>query len=861
MLLERQAALDALASLREQAAAGPGRVALLGGEAGIGKTSLLREFARDALWGACDPLFTPRPLGPLHDMAAGLGGAVSATLAREAGRVAIFNAVLDALGRDAHCLVFEDVHWADEATLDLIAWLGRRIERTRTLLLASYRDDEIGASHPLRRVLGALPGAARLLLPRLSADAVRRLAGARAVEAPALHLVSGGNPFFVTELLAVDSTQGVPPTVRDAVLARIAPLPAAARAVLEIAAVLGPHIEPPLLEAVAGSDAVTLEACLAAGVLQDAGHTLEYRHELARQAVLGTLSSPRRQDLHRRVLQALRAVPGTDPARLAEHAEAAQDRDAVLDFAQQAARQALAVGARREAKAQYERALRWADRLPPAERASLLEAFAWECLAVGATQAGIDARRHAIALRAQLGEVARQAENLCRLTNLLINVGRHTDADEALRQAFDLLRPLPPCRELAYAWRTQAHLSMMRNDDDEAVRAGDEAIALAERFGDLETLISALNSQGAALTHVDFEAGCAKLERSRQLAQDSGRMNQVFGAEINLGETALEAHRFTRGEPHLAAAIRIADELQMDASPAQGALACCWLHLGRWNEAGDLALRVLNSGLEPRVAHVMARVALGRLRARRGDAGVWDALDAAMAMAQGAGLLQYVAPVRVARAEAAWLEGDAARCRDEALAAFDLALQHRHPWFVGELAYWRRRAGDTLDMPDFAAPPYALQAAGRWREAASAWRELACPYEEARALAEGDPDACREALAIFERLGARPAAEVARRRLQDAGVRGLPRGPRSATRGHPFGLTTRELQVLHLLCSGLRNAEIAARLHRSVRTVDHHLAAVFAKLGVDSRVAAIQAAQRAGLGSPATQSGQSPAPK
>ena len=624
MLLERQAALDALASLREQAAAGPGRVALLGGEAGIGKTSLLREFARDALWGACDPLFTPRPLGPLHDMAAGLGGAVSATLAREAGRVAIFNAVLDALGRDAHCLVFEDVHWADEATLDLIAWLGRRIERTRTLLLASYRDDEIGASHPLRRVLGALPGAARLLLPRLSADAVRRLAGARAVEAPALHLVSGGNPFFVTELLAVDSTQGVPPTVRDAVLARIAPLPAAARAVLEIAAVLGPHIEPPLLEAVAGSDAVTLEACLAAGVLQDAGHTLEYRHELARQAVLGTLSSPRRQDLHRRVLQALRAVPGTDPARLAEHAEAAQDRDAVLDFAQQAARQALAVGARREAKAQYERALRWANRLPPAERASLLEAFAWECLAVGATQAGIDARRHAIALRAQLGEVARQAENLCRLTNLLINVGRHTDADEALRQAFDLLRPLPPCRELAYAWRTQAHLSMMRNDDDEAVREGDEAIALAERFGDLETLISALNSQGAALTHVDFEAGCAKLERSRQLAQDSGRMNQVFGAEINLGETALEAHRFTRGESHLAAAIRIAEDLQMDASPAQGALACCWLHLGRWNEAGDLALRVLTSGLEPRVAHVMARVALGRLRARRGDAGVWS---------------------------------------------------------------------------------------------------------------------------------------------------------------------------------------------------------------------------------------------
>jgi DNA-binding CsgD family transcriptional regulator/tetratricopeptide (TPR) repeat protein len=854
MLLERQPALDALSTLREQAAGGRGQVALLGGEAGIGKTTLLREFARDAVWGACDPLFTPRPLGPLRDMAASLGGAVPATLAREAGRVAIFDAVLDALGRDARCLVFEDVHWADEATLDLIAWLGRRIERTRTLLLASYRDDEIGTSHPLRRVLGALPAAARIALPRLSADAVRRLAGPGAVDAQALHRVSGGNPFFVTELIAIGSAQGVPPTVRDAVLARIAPLPAAARAVLEIAAVLGPHIDAALLEAVAGGDAATLEACLAAGVLQDAGSTLEYRHELARQAVLGSLSSPRRQDLHRRALQALRAAPGIDPARLAEHAEAAQDREAVLDFARQAARQAVAVGARREAKAQYERALRWADRLPPTELASLLEAFAWECLAVGASQAGIEARRRAIALCAQLGEVARQAENLCRLTNLLVNAGRDAEAAEALQQAFDLLRPLPPCRELAYAWRTQTHLSMMRSDDDEAIRAGDEAIALAERFGDLEALISALNSQGAALTHFDFEAGCAKLERSRQLAHDNGRMNQVFGAEINLGETALEAHRFVRAEPHLLAAIKTADDLQMDASPAQGALACCWLHLGRWDEAGELALQVLSSGLEPRVAHVMARVALGRLRARRGDAGVWDALDAAMAMAQGAGLLQYVAPVRIARAEAAWLEGDAARCRDEARSAFELAQRHRHTWYVGELAYWRQLAADAVDLPAYAAAPYALQMAGRWREAAQAWRELACPYEEARALADGDVDAQREALSTFERLGARPAAEALRQRLVDAGVR----GPRSSTREHPFGLTTRELQILRLLCDGLRNAEIAARLSRSVRTVDHHLAAVFAKLGVDSRLAAIQAAQRAGL---APQSGQSPAAK
>jgi DNA-binding NarL/FixJ family response regulator len=160
--------------------------------------------------------------------------------------------------------------------------------------------------------------------------------------------------------------------------------------------------------------------------------------------------------------------------------------------------------------------------------------------------------------------------------------------------------------------------------------------------------------------------------------------------------------------------------------------------------------------------------------------------------------------------------------------------------------------------PGECAEPYALQMAGQWREAAQAWQQIGCPYEQARALADGDEPAQRSALTLFDALGARPAAEALRLRLRDAGVRGVARGARASTREHPFGLTTRELQTLELLCEGLRNAEIAARLHRSVRTVDHHLAAVFAKLGVDSRVAAIAAAQRAGL---ARQIGQAPAAK
>lgn len=876
-LLERQDALDRLQRWLTQAGTGPGRVVWLGGEAGIGKTSLLRTFAATPqcaatrpLWGACDPLFTPRPLGPLHDIAAELGSGVPAALTHDAGRLEVFVAVLDALGRQPRCLVFEDLHWADEATLDLLAYLGRRIERTRTLVLASYRDDEIGRAHPLRRVLGALPGAARLALAPLSAQAVRELAGARALDADAVHRASGGNPFYATELLALGDPSGVPPTVQDAVLARAARLSAAAQAVLEAAAVVGPRIEPALVAAlVDGSDAArtdaALDACLAAGVLREAPPAgLEFRHELARQAVLGALSAPRRQALHGRALQCLRALPGIDLARLAHHAEAAQDGPAVLAFAAPAARQAAAVGAHREAHAQFARAARFADLWPDAERADLLEELAVACGSVGRYHEGIAARERALALRRTLGDAAGQALNLCALAGLLVQVGRNADAEAAAHHALDLLEPLAPGRALAAACRVQSFLRMVARDNEEAIRWGRRAVELGERFGDPTVVAAAYNSIGSATIHLDYEAGCALLERSREIARAAGNDAMFLNADSNLGSASGEVHRFERAQAYLAQGIAYAIEHERDPAYLQSWLALCWVHLGRWSEGGELAHAVLLHSRESAISHNMAHLALGRLRARRGDAGAWSALDEALRLALESGHLQRIAPVRAARAEAAWLEGDAARCREEARAAYDFAARYRHPWFVGELAWWRRTAGDdTLAAnPAEAARPYACQLAGDWRGAAAAWRELACPYEEARALALGERDAQRDALVRFERLGARPAAEALRQQLAEAGERGLPpkaRGPRAATRDNAFGLTAREQQVLVLLCGGLRNADIAARLHRSVRTVDHHLAAVFAKLGVDSRLAAIQVAQRAGL--LAAQSGQAPTAK
>jgi DNA-binding CsgD family transcriptional regulator len=272
------------------------------------------------------------------------------------------------------------------------------------------------------------------------------------------------------------------------------------------------------------------------------------------------------------------------------------------------------------------------------------------------------------------------------------------------------------------------------------------------------------------------------------------------------------------------------------------------LYQGRWGEAAEAALTVLRSDAAAMIGRTMALAALGRLRARRGDPGIWDVLDEALELAKRSGTLQRIAPVRAARAEAAWLEDDPNRAAGEACAAYPLALAKAHPWFAGELSYWQWRAGVLDAAPAIAAEPYRLQIRHAAAEAEAAWRARNCPYEAARALAETDDEASlKQALQVFDRLQAAPAADRARKRLRELGTRSIPRGPRAVARGNAFGLTARELEIVALLAQGLTNGAIAAKLHRSEKTVDHHVSAVLAKLDVRTREAAAAAAASHGL--------------
>ncbi|MHB8577369.1 MAG: ATP-binding protein, partial [Dehalococcoidia bacterium] len=407
-LLERTSFLDELSRLFTAAAAGHGALVFVGGEAGAGKTALTREFCRSqaagarVLVGACDALSTPRPLGPLVDIARASGGGLAGLLDGGAPRERVFAALLTELStrNKPTIAVFEDVHWADDATLDLLRFLGRRLDGTRSVLLATYRDDEVGPRHPLRIALGDLATAAgvrRMKLPPLSEAAVRTLAAGSELDPAVLHRQTGGNPFFVTEALSAGGS-GIPATVRDALLARVARLSAEGRAALEAAAVAGSRAEAWLVAEVLGSHADALEECLAAGLLGAAEDLLTFRHELLHEVVLAAMSALCRTALHRSVLTALRSHV-TAPAlatRLAHHAEAAGDCQAVLEYAPVAAQQAAGLKAHREAVAQYTRALRCADGLQPAQRAELLESLAYQRFLTDRHAEAVDAWTHAL---------------------------------------------------------------------------------------------------------------------------------------------------------------------------------------------------------------------------------------------------------------------------------------------------------------------------------------------------------------------------------------------------------------------------------------------------------------------------------
>jgi DNA-binding CsgD family transcriptional regulator/tetratricopeptide (TPR) repeat protein len=862
-LVERDECLRVLNEHLDGASCGAGCIVLVCGEAGIGKTSLVRQFVDQhhetarILWGGCEALFTPHPLAPLHDIARQVGQTFAAAVSAAGSRGEIFNLAMDELVRGAAptILVFEDVHWADEATLDLVKYIGRRLEQLGVLVVISFRDDELGTLHPLHTVIGDLPAryVYRLQVPALTRTAVATLARmAGRSSAGHLHDITGGNPFFVTEVLA-GAEDELPPTVRDAVMARIARLSKPARAVANLVALTPGRTERWLLEKALGVDDRSLQACVGIGMVALPDGAFAFRHELARRAAEESLSLPTRQRLHAQILGILLADPRPEIgiARLVHHADGAGNGDAVLRYAPVAATQAAALGAHREAAAHYATVLRYAPSHAHAQKAEWFELRSYECYLTDQMLEAISAREASLALWRIAGESLREGDGLRWLSRLCWYNGQTVAAEQHAAQAIEVLESLLPGRELAMAYSNRAQLHMLAGDTAATLHWGGKALALARELGDREVEIHALNNMGTTKLSGGDPSGRADLEQSLVQALEGQFEEHAARAFTNLSSQAVRACDYNLAKMYLDRGLGYCEERDLDAW-AHYMTACraeVCLAQGDWDRATELADAICRRTCVAPITRIPALAILGRIRARRGDPGVWSALGEARELAEPTGEIQRIGPVAVARAEAAWLNGQHAEVIVEAGSAYALAVRQKEVWVLGELACWLWRADALASVPEGIAPPFALQIAGDWRAAASEWERLGSPYQQAMALADStDEQALRQALAIFEQLGAAPMASIVRRTLRTHGVRDIPRGAQQRTQHNPHGLTKQELKVLGLLVEGCRNADIARRIFVSEKTVDHHVSAVLAKLGVRSRGEAAAAAMRFGLG-------------
>jgi DNA-binding CsgD family transcriptional regulator len=851
-LLERDQALAGLNAALASAERGKGGSVLVSGEAGIGKSALVERFAHEqasrirTLFGRCESMLMPRPLGPLVDLAARLPPSVGQAL--HAGQLysSLFPAFLDWLRQAPTLLVFEDLHWADAATLDLVRYVGRRLGDVATLLVLTYRDDELALAHPLRQVLGSLPATSvrRITPAPLSEAAVKSLAEDSGWAPSDLHRVTGGNPFFVTEVLAARGS-GVPISVRDAVLARLGQLTPAARELAQrLSVVPQPVGRNELAELLAAEtpDDDALDECLQRGMLVGDLDALRFRHDLARVCIEHSLPPMRRRALHAQVFAALsrRSDAARVLARRVFHAEQAGLAEQVVELAPQAARVASAASAHRDAAALYGLALSHAAIIGPAALIELLEGRAVACTLIQAHDDAAAAREQALALHRASGDRRGQGWNLARLAMLRVTTPQALDH---AREAVALLEALPPGRELAWACADMAAVLTVRAHAVEALQWGRRALALAEQLGEPESLSLALNVCGAVELSLEYSQGAlAKLERSMALAREHGLDSKVALAYVNLAGMALVNHDFERLFAYAGQGLEFASGRDLDFIVAA-------LHLrrifglsdvGRWREASDeLDLLDALPALLPRERNTV-RFWRARLRALTGagnDPAEWEALGA---LGVGAQMEARPASVATVCAEAAWLRGDRAMAIEIVETALPAAIESGEPWQLGFLLVWLRRCG--APVPALAAPidrPHQLELEGNWQASAEAWGALGCVYEQALVLLGGDEDALRRAFDRFTSLGATPVAAIARRRLRELGARGLRRGPHGGTRADPHGLTRREREIFDLLLQGQSNAAIAAQLHRSQRTVEHHVAGILAKLGVNSRAALI----------------------
>ena len=840
-LLERSDELRLLgAALRGEG----DRLLLIEGEAGFGKTELIRAAIADApsdldvLVGACEPLDIPAPFAPLFEVIRALPHDLAEQILHGSDGLVVYAGVLEVLRARPTVLVVDDAHWADSATVGLLRYLGRRIADTPSVLIIAFRPDGLAENDDAYDLIAELSSrGSRLPLTALSIDGVRTLAAGSDLDANTVLHRTGGNPFFVVEVIRQPAA-AVPTTISDAVAARLRHLPIGTQHLLETLSLCPDGLDVTVAVGL-GPDAgrhIDL-ACDRRLLLLDSDR-VRFRHELIRSSIAMSISPLRRRDLHRQLALALEPLAATqrDVSHLAFHFAEAGDGRRAIDYSVRAARDAIATGAHRMAADSLTRALEYRSMMSDTELDAILGMAAVELIHVGRFDEAIRAAEDRLPLATDdAGRAAVLAQQSFCWTRLVGCVRGRDLAERSLA-----LDPTSGGSHAALAERILGNAAMDEGHWPGAVLHGRRSIDLARAAGDVELEAQALNNTGLALTAIGDREGFDLMAEAARLAIEHRLDDTAAMALNNVGYCHLlhlrldEARRwFERGIEHCV-------QRQLDSWHMSLLSASALLELNAGNL--DEARRYLDARLDTRACRNSVAEARGvHLRLdMRSNVHVADQLTSLLDELDGELLTHWDRADLISQVgEAAWLGAlDRRVCQERFERAYATPGFLDDAWAFGQSAFWALRLGH--DLPDSpCAGPFGLEVAGRNAEAVAAWDQLGFPYEAALARARLSEPPIDEIVGALTGLGASAALAAVRRDLRERGVE--IRIERE--RDHPSGLTPRQLDVLELLAAGLSNAAIAERLFISQKTAAHHVSAILAATGCSSRGQAVAIAR------------------
>ncbi len=861
-LIERDGFMASLQKHFEDISDGEGHCVFISGEAGIGKTALVKAFCKkqsdecSIYQGACDALFTPRPLAPLYDILWQVNKERWPTAPSSEERSALFPDFFQELSakKGKLLIVFEDIHWADEGTLDFIRFFARRIYQLPCLFILTYRDDEIHSRHPLRNVLGQLPpdSFTKLVVTPLSKQAVVEMATHKGYSGEDVYGISGGNPFYVNEILASYSP-GVPDNIKDSILSVYERQKEGTKNAWQIWSVMPEGLEVDRVAKLKSALGKAIDHCFAISVIIVQNGKVVFKHELYRRTIEESLTPFKRMELNKIMLDLFlnSFEEKGEIERILHYAKNANEKKLVVKYAPEAAAKAASIGAHKEASKLFLTAIEYFEGNDTNQLAKFYEAYAYECYLSNQIKEAISFTEKALSLWKEKADIEKTGDSLRFLSRLWWFDGNREHADNFAWQAIDVIEDHPASFTKAMAFSNMSQLKMLSDEPAECMLWGDKAIAMAKELGSEEILCHALNNAGSVqmFIHSSEEKGIAMLQQSLEIALKNGYHEHAARAYTNLASGLVKMKKYALARNILDDGIHYCEEGDLNS---WSFYMLSWkarlnLETGEWEEACSIADNLLKNENQPAIIKITALIVVAKIIMRKGDKDALPLLLEAKTRSFKTKELQRVIPSMAALLEYEWLTGKTI-IENTDIEQTIVLMQHAGIDFEkNEFVFWMKKAGRHFVAGKEVAEAFDISSTAKALKAAGFWKKSGCAYEQALALFEGKDDDKRKAMGLVQDLGAIAVYEKMKQEMRHLGIKNIPRGIRNSTRSNAAFLTGREMEILQLLKEELHNKEIAAQLYISAKTVDHHVSNILFKLDADSRSKAVTKAESMGI--------------